>query len=158
MRARHLLTLALWLPMHAHSQVSAAPSSAAAELRVLHEKVLRAHRESNVEILLEDEATDYVVANRGEITRPTLQQRRERLGGYLKASKFSEYKDLVDPVVSVAADSTLGWVVVQVSARGTQLTNQGEAVPIEFVSAWIELYEKRGGKWFRTGNISNFKP
>lgn len=158
MQKRNLLSLILGLPLLAIAHIAPAPMSAAAELRGLHEKVMRAHRESNVEILLEDEAPDYVVVSRGEVTRPTIQQRRERLGAYLKASTFSEYRDLVEPVVSVAADSTLGWVVVQVSAKGTQRTNEGEAVPIEFVSAWIELYEKRGGRWLRTGNVSNFRP
>jgi hypothetical protein len=158
MRTLHLLAFALLLPMIVFAQISPVPMSAAAELRGLHEKVMRAHRESNVEILLEDEAADYVVANRGEITRPTIQQRRERLGAYLKATKFSEYSDSVEPVVSVATDATLGWVVVQVTAKGTQLTDKGEAVRIEFVSAWIELYEKRGGRWLRTGNVSNFRP
>jgi hypothetical protein len=109
-------------------------------------------------MLLENEAADYVVANRGEITRPTIQQRRERLSKYLGASEFSEYRDLVEPEISVSADSTLGWVVVQVMARGKQKTTSGEEAPIEFTSAWIELYEKRAGKWLRTGNVSNFKP
>lgn len=158
MRLHHLLILALWLPLQAFAQGLHPQSSAATELLGLHDKVMRAHRDSNVELLLEDEASDYVVANRGEITRPTIQQRRQRLGSYLKASRFSEYKDLVEPVVFVSTDSTLGWVVVQVSARGTQLTDKGEAMPIDFVSAWIELYERRDGRWMRIGNISNFKP
>ena len=134
MHLLRLLTLALLLPVTALAQVAPASSSkAVAELRALHEKVMRVHRESNIEVLLEDEAADYVVASRGEISRPTIQQRRERLGAYLKASSFSEYKDLVEPIVSVSADSSVGWVVVQVSARGKQLTKTGEEVPLEFV-------------------------
>jgi len=31
-------------------------------------------------------------------------------------------------------------------------------VPVEFVSAWIELYRKVDGRWMRTGNVSNFRP
>ena len=158
MRPRHLLVLFLSLPAIVAAQGSVAPATAAAEIRALHEKVLRAHRESDVEILLEDESADYVVASRGEITRPTIQERRERLGAYLKASAFSEYRDLIEPTVSVSADSTLGWVLVQVTARGKQKATSGEEVPIAFTSAWIELYEKRAGKWLRTGNVSNFKP
>jgi len=35
---------------------------------------------------------------------------------------------------------------------------QGEQkTPVGFVSAWIELYEKRKGRWYRVGNVSNFK-
>lgn len=140
------------------ARASAPPASAEARLRALHEKVMRAHRESNVDLLLEDEAADYVVASRGEITHPTIEQRRERFGAYLGATTFSEYRDAVEPVVSVSADGTLGWVVVQVEAKGQQRTGPDALEPVEFVSAWIELYEKRDGKWQRTGNVSNFKP
>lgn len=128
------------------------------ELRALHEKVIRAHLESNVEILLEDESAEYLVANRGEITRPTLAERRDRLGSYLRTTVFAEYRDLTDPVITTSEDGTLGWVLVQVKARGTQTTPSGEKHSVEFISAWIELYQKRGSKWYRTGNVSNFKP
>jgi hypothetical protein len=127
-------------------------------LRALHEKVIRAHRQSDVELLLEDEAADYVVANRGEVTRPTLDERRERLGSYFRSTTFQEYRDVVDPVVRVSSDGTLGWVIVQVQASGLQTTPGGQKEPLEFVSAWIELYEKRDGRWCRVGNVSNFKP
>ena len=133
-------------------------ATAADELLALHQKVLRAHRESRVELLMEDEAADYVVANRGEITRPTLTERRERFSKYFSGTVFSEYQDLAEPVVTTSADGTLGWVVAQVKARGLQASPSGEKEPLEFVSAWIELYQQRRGRWWRTGNVSNFRP
>jgi hypothetical protein len=126
-------------------------------LKVLHEKVMSAHRASDVEKLLADESEDYVVAGRGAIARPTLADRRARLGAYLSSTKFESYRDLVDPVVQVSEDGTLGWVIVQVEGKGAQNVD-GQRKPLEFVSAWIELYEKRGGRWYRVGNVSNFKP
>jgi hypothetical protein len=134
-----------------------APASDADELRALHAKVMRAHRESKIDILMEDEAPDYVIANRGKISGPTLDQRRNGLGPYLRSTAFSEYRDMVEPVVKVSADGTLGWVVVQVQARGVQTSDAGKKEPVEFQSAWIELYEKRQGRWLRVGNVSNFK-
>ncbi|MFY9608464.1 MAG: hypothetical protein WAU45_07605 [Blastocatellia bacterium] len=127
-------------------------------LRALHEKVIVAHRQSNVELLLEDEAADYVVANRGEITRPSLDERRVLLGSYLGRTTFQEYRDVTEPVVRVSGEGTSGWVIVQVQASGVQTTPPGQKQPLEFVSAWIELYEKRDGRWLRVGNVSNFKP
>jgi hypothetical protein len=132
--------------------------SDAERLRALHEKAMLAHRRSDVEMLLEDEEADYVVASRGEITHPSLEERRARLGLYLGSTRFEEYRDAVEPVVRVSPDGILGWVVVQVSARGVQTSAKGQKVPIQFMSAWIELYEKRDGKWYRVGNVSNFKP
>ncbi len=145
---------ALWL-------TQCAPSGRAGtdidQLRALHEKVILAHRQSDVEVLLEDEAADYVVASRGEVTRPTLDERKERLGPYLRSATFREYRDLIDPVIQVSSDGTLGWVIVQVQASGVRTTQADRKEPIEFTSAWIELYEKRNGRWFRVGNVSNFK-
>jgi len=127
-------------------------------LRQRHADVLRAHRESNVDLLLVDAVEDFVLANRGEIGRPTLEERRARFNSYLGRTRFDEYRDLTEPVVRVSKDGTLGWVIAQVRAKGVQKSDAGAAEPIAFQSAWIELYEKRAGRWVAIGNVSNFKP
>jgi hypothetical protein len=140
------------------STTAAPASSDADQLLALHAEVLRAHRESNIDLLLAAEEDDYVVANRGEVTTPNRESRGELLGPYLRRTRFSKYADKVPPIVKVSSDGSLGWVVVQVEALGEQTTSTGAVEPIEFVSAWIELYEKRNGRWVRVGNVSNFKP
>ena len=123
----------------------------------LHESGLQAHRDSNIDALLAPESDDYVVSSRGEISRPEKSKRRDFLGPYLAATRFSVYRDQVPPVVKVSKDGTLGWVIVQIEAKGEQRTSGGQVRPLEFVSSWIELYEKRDGRWLRVGNVSNFK-
>lgn len=147
------LLMALMLPA---SPVGAA--STQEELRALHEKVMRAHRENNVDLLLEDGAADSVEANRGEIRRPSPSETRARFSSYLRDTRFETYRDVVEPIVVTSADGSLGWVIVQVEARGVQLTGTGGAQPLHFTSAWIELYQNRNGRWYRIGNVSNFKP
>jgi len=137
--------------------LAAAPPTDTDLLKALHAKVMRAHLQSKIGILMEDEAPDYVIANRGSISRPTLDERKVRLGSYLRRTIFEEYRDAVDPIVTVSADGTLGWVIVQVQARGVQTNADGKSEPLDFQSAWIELYEKRKGRWLRVGNVSNFK-
>ena len=134
------------------------PPDARAELLALHEEVMRAHRESNADLLLRAEAPEHVSANRGQITQPTLDVRRARFREYLGKTRFTEYIDLVPPVVQVSNDGSLGWVIVQVRGAGVQTTQDGGSQPLAFESAWIELYERRGGSWYRVGNVSNFKP
>lgn len=126
-----------------------------ARLLALHEQAMEAHRKSDVELLLQADADDFVLASRGEISRPSLEQRRQFLGPYLRGVRFAEYIDVVAPVVHVSADGTSGWVIAQVRARGTEVGGAGRT--LQFESAWIELYEKRGGGWRRVGNVSNFK-
>jgi hypothetical protein len=49
-------------------------------------------------------------------------------------------------------------LIAQVKITGNQLGRQGEKVPFDSIWAWIELYEKREGRWFRVGEVSNIKP
>lgn len=132
--------------------------AAASQLLALHREVIAAHRARDADMIVARESGDYVVANRGEVTFPSLEQRRERLGRYLGSTRFTEYRDLVAPVVQVSPDGRLGWVIAQVEAKGVQQQGDGSSEPLEYVSAWIELYESRDGRWFRVGNVSNFKP
>ena len=155
-RPAPLFALLALLAVPAPAPLSAGASDEDA-LRALHAKVIRAHRESDPGMLLEDASPDFVQANRGEIQRPTVEERRARFASYLGRTTFEEYRDLVEPIVKVSKDGTLGWVIVQVRARGVRTTEAGAREPLEFVSAWIELYEKRGGRWVSTGNLSNFK-
>src|SRR5688572_15857001 len=126
-----------------------------ARLLALHEEAMEAHRKGDVELLLRADAEDFVLGSRGEISRPSLEQRRQFLGPYLRGVRFAEYVDVVPPVVHVSTDGTAGWVIAQVRARGTEIGGSGRSV--QFESTWIELYEKRGGSWRRVGNVSNFK-
>lgn len=126
-----------------------------AQLLALHEQAMEAHRKSDVELLLKDDGADFVLASRGEISRPSLEQRRQFLGPYLRSVKFSEYADMVPPVVHVSDDGTTGWVIVQIKANG--VASNGSGKTLQFESAWIELYQKRDGAWKRVGNVSNFK-
>lgn len=127
------------------------------ELLRLHAKGLRAHLESNVDLLFEGSGDEFVVVSRGEVITPNLAERKASLGPYLQQTRFSMYRDRIPPIVKVSADGTLGWVIAQVEAKGEQTTENGAVEPLEFVSAWIELYEKRNGRWIGVGNVSNFK-
>lgn len=127
------------------------------QLLHLHEAALRAHLESDVDLLLEAESDQYVLVSRGEVSHPTLEERRAFFGPYLQQTRFHVYRDLVPPTVRVSEDGSLGWVVAQIEARGEQTTSEGTVRPLAFVSAWIELCERRNGRWVRVGNVSNFK-
>ncbi len=126
-------------------------------LLALHARAIRAHQEGSIDLLLEDEAEDYVLVSRGEVSRPTLADRRRMLGPYLQSATFQEYRDIETPVVKVSADGQLGWVIATVRVRGSRALPEGGIRVLDFTSAWIELYEKRDGRWLRTGNVSNFK-
>jgi len=121
-----------------------------------HERIIAAHLMRDVEGMLEGAADDYILVNRGEVTYPTVDERRQRFSHYFKITVFSEYKDLISPIIHISDDGTAAWLIAQVEVSGKQESPGGEQ-PLHFVSAWIELYEKRDGKWVQTGNVSNFR-
>lgn len=159
MRTR-LSYLALTLPMVLCLGCPAVPDLDAekAQLLAMHREVMAAHLRSNPEPLLRNTVPDAVFVRDGELARPTAAEREQRMRSYLGRTRFSEYRDLQPPIVQISQDASLAWIIVQVKAGGIQSDEQGNEHPLEFVSAWIELYEKQQGRWVRTGFVSTFKP
>ena len=125
-----------------------------------HAAAIQAHLDRNADWFAENRADDgdYVQASRGEIAWPTREEVRKRFADYLGRTEFSEYRDLVEPIVRVSQDGTLAWAIVQVKVSGVQTNDEGEEEPFDWVSAWIELFEKRNGRWVMVGNLSNMRP
>ena len=121
-----------------------------------HKRIIDAHMMRDVEGMLEGATDDYVLVNRGEVNYPTVDARRQKFEHYFKITVFSEYKDLIPPIIHISNDGTAAWLIAQVEVSGIQELPEGDQ-PLHFVSAWIELYEKRDGEWVQTGNVSNFK-
>jgi predicted enzyme related to lactoylglutathione lyase len=121
-----------------------------AVLLEMHRDVLLYHISGDIESWLATESDQYVSANRGEISYPTIEERRARLKPYLDATTFHEYRDVVEPVVRVYDDGSLGWVICEVQMLGEQ---NGEEISGAW--AWVELYANDGDGWLRVGNVSN---
>ena len=132
-----MMALAIWALSAVAFSPEPAPagSSDEAVLLEMHREVLRDHMTADVEGWLAAESEDYVVAGRGEVTRPTKKERAEHLGPYLRRTKFKEYRDLIPPIVRVSKDGTLGWLICQITASGTQTSDAGREEPISFVSS-----------------------
>lgn len=147
---------AVLVTAHCSKSPTAARDDEAA-LLALHRDGIEAHLQNDVDRLLAPESDDYVLVNRGEVSHPDKKSRASFLGPYLRSVRFERYADAIEPIVKVSPDRRLGWVIAQVEVKGVARTQEGAEEPLEFVSAWIELYEKRGDRWYRIGNVSNFK-
>jgi hypothetical protein len=168
MRPRHVVTLFVWISFvlvgvsTTGAQTSAAGTrpreSERQTLLRLHQGILDAHRHNDLDAWMDTESDDYVMVSQGEVHTPDKVSRRERLAPYLANTTFRTYEDLVPPIVRISDDATLAWLIAQVHVVGTQHRPNGTDVDFDVVWAWIELYEKRDGRWLRTGNVSNQRP
>ena len=133
------------------------PNEDVEEVLKLHGELLESHMKYDAHGVLAAEPDDIVVVSRGEVLFPSKVERIFQYEQYLKSTEFKEYRDLIRPIVRVSDDGTLGWLIAQVRIVGTRSRSNGEKTPIDSVWAWIELYEKRDGRWFRVGEVSNVK-
>lgn len=128
------------------------------ELLALHEEFKAAHVRGDADAILERLAEDYVRVGRGVVSHPEPGAMASRMRDYLGRTTFTEYRDLRPPLVRVSADGTLGWVIVELRARGVQTGADGKEEPLDFTCAWISLFEKRDGEWVTIGDVSTFRP
>ena len=133
-------------------------SSDADEILKIHEALLAAHLANNIKGVLAAEADTILVVGRGEVRLASKEERIRQFGRYLERSEFEQYRDVIPPIIRVSADGTMGWLVAQVRIVGDETGDGGARVPIESTWAWIELYEKREGRWVRIGEVSSLKP
>jgi ketosteroid isomerase-like protein len=124
----------------------------------IHQDLLAAHLSNDASGVLAAESEDPVVVTRGEVLFPTRDDRKQMFEGYLASTEFEQYRDLIDPIVRVSEDGTLGWLICQVEIVGRHKGISGDAAKLNSVWAWVELYEKRDGRWLRIGEVSNVRP
>lgn len=125
-------------------------------LREIHEKVVKAHVETNVGAILENQGETFVTASDGAISTMTKADIGEFFTRYFRGATYHEYATLEEPVVRVSDDGTMAWVMSRSRVRRTQ-TIDGETKDRSFVYAGVMMYEKRDGVWKGVGNVSTFE-
>jgi len=79
----------------------------------LHQELLDSHIRHDVAGVLAAESEQLVVVSRGEVHFPSRAERFNQFERYLCSVEFEEYRDLIDPMVRVSDDGTLGWLIAQ---------------------------------------------
>jgi hypothetical protein len=135
------------------------------ELQTDEQKLLRMHRKGMDDHLAETinelqsiRNDSVIIVSRGEIYTMDSTAFDGGMLRIMNSRDHYSYNDLIRPIVKISDDGSLAWVIVQVSANGIVFNGDDkENLPLDFTSAWIELYEKKKGKWYMVGNVSNFK-
>jgi len=66
---------------------------------------------------------------------------------YFAHTTFEELRDVNPPDVHISPDGSTGWLRGEVEIRGTSVDAQGVRRPVHFRAAWLDVYEKRNGRW-----------
>lgn len=125
----------------------------------LHRNVMDDHFFERTDNLAKVAGENITIVSSGSVYNMDKQANQKGLKRIMNSRKHYRYDDLIRPQVTLSKDGTLGWVIVQVQAQGIRLDeNSKPTVPLNFISAWIELYQKHQGAWKMVGNVSNFQP
>ncbi len=128
------------------------PEIDAVQVYRLHRKLLAAHCLGDASMMSQLSAASTVVASRGELLQPTNDSMFERFTGVFERFDYTEYHDLVPPIIDIASAGDQGWIAVNVRAVG-RATQGDDAFDDQW--AWIMMVEKIGDDWVSVGNASN---
>lgn len=125
----------------------------------LHRIVMDDHFHGDATGMKSINQAPFTVVSEGEVYTMTDAESDAGFDRVMGSRDYTVYDDLIRPAVKISADGSMAWVIVKVYAKGVRFDKDGKPTgPLEFTSAWIELYERKEGKWKLTGNVSNFAP
>ena len=118
----------------------------------LHRKLLVAHCLGDADMMADLSNETIISADNGRRAERDNSSMRERFTGLFEMLDYTEYHDLQQPAVEIAASGDLGWVIVNVRSVGKQLSND-QAFDYEW--AWVMLVRKVDGRWLHSGGASS---
>jgi hypothetical protein len=124
------------------------------ELLELHKQVGDAYLNKDVGFFTKDIANDYFSISRGKYIKPTRSKITQIFENYLNITEFKVYESLMDPIVTVSDDGTLGWVVAQVKIQAKREL-EGLSHEVDEIWTWITLYKRQNGNWIRMGEVNS---
>lgn len=127
------------------------------EILDLHKVLINAHLDKDVSFFVQNLSRNYLSVSAGEIRTPSIEEIRSSVSDYLNQTTFTEYKDLCEPIIGFSKDGSLAWSIVQVKVAGKRTMSDGSDRDLDFICAWITLFERQGNQWIRLAEVSSFK-
>ena len=118
-----------------------------AELLRLHELARTAHLGKQADLMVASFADTLLDISGGLVSLRSREQNRARFQRYFDRVSFQQWDDIAPPRIRISPDGQMAYVVVQKSVRLTSQGGGGAPEAEHTVFAWVEIYEKRGGKW-----------
>jgi hypothetical protein len=128
-----------------------------ADLLQIHERILEAHRDRDAAAWTALEGDTIIVGSRGTVRLSPRAERIEARRRYLRATRFSVYRDVRPPIVRVSDDGSQAWLMANVEIVAYP-DSAGATDSTYTIWAWVELYERRDGRWLLVGIVSNERP
>ncbi len=134
------------------------PEADRAALLQLHGLAQTAHLDKRADLLVASFADSFLNISRGAVMSGTPEEYRVRFQAYFDRSTFVEWADLEPPLIRISPDGHMAYVVVRKRVRLSAVDSAGASRQEHTVFAWLEVYEKRGGRWTLMALASTDRP
>jgi hypothetical protein len=123
----------------------------------IHKELINAHFRKDLDFFTRGISEDFVSVSNGEINKPTPEEITANYKNYITNTTFSEYRDLQEPIVGFSKDGSIAWAIVKVKVKGERKLEDGTNRDVDFICAWLTLYEKTNTGWDVLAEVSTFK-
>jgi hypothetical protein len=124
----------------------------------MHEQARTAHLEKRADLMVASFADSFLNISRGTVTVRSPAESQARFQSYFDRVMFEEWDDLAPPLIRISPDGQMAYVVVEKSVRLSAPDSAGVRQVEHTVFAWVEVYEKRDGKWTLMAVASTDRP
>jgi hypothetical protein len=145
-------------PSPATRDAASAAAADHAELLRLHDLQRTAHLEKRADLLVAAQADSMLSVSRGRVSLNRPAETRAMFQSYFDASTFEMWEDAAPPVIRVSPDGGMAYVVVEKRVHLSAPDSAGRPRSERTRFAWLEVYEKRGGRWAMTAIASTDRP
>ena len=147
-----MIALALAASLLAPSNCPAA--DARVELLSLHEAARQAHLRGDSAPLAAAIGDRLLLAENGVLRTQSKAEVERFFAGYFKRVRYSQWRDVTPPVVTISPDGQMGWMAVELEARYTAVDKPDDGEK-SFKSSWIATYERDRCAWRMTAIASD---
>lgn len=129
-------------------------TDAKAELLSLHEATRQAHLQGDAAGIAGTIGDRLLLAENGTIRIQSKAEVTDFFTRYLKRVRYSEWRDVSPPTVTISPDGRMAWMAVALEAKYTSVDKPAEPEKA-FKSSWIATYERDQCVWRMTGIASD---
>lgn len=129
-------------------------TDAKAELLSLHETTRQAHLQGDAGKIAGTIGDRLLLVEKGTIRIQSKAQVADFFTGYLKRVRYSEWRNVSPPAVTISPDGQMAWMAVELEAKYSLADKPAEPEKT-FKSSWIATYERDKCVWRMTGIASD---
>lgn len=123
------------------------------DLLDIHTRIRQAHLEHDAELMVSTFANQVFRVSSGAVSQHSRDELQQAYEGYFSGSTYHEMNDLEPPIIRIAKDASMAWMIARTKVRLAYKDGSGNEVDHEFIYAGIVTYEKQDGEWRRTANV-----